>query len=130
MSKSRVAISKSGVAFLKERNSKYNAKKVTVDGITFASISESKRYPYLKMRLRAHEIKDLELQKKYLLQEAFTKNGKRYRKIEYVADFCYYDLKKDKYIVEDVKGVETKVFKIKKKLFEMRYPGLEITEVK
>ena len=35
------------------------------------------------------EISDLELQPRFLLQESFKKNGKTYRKIEYVADFAY-----------------------------------------
>lgn len=117
--------------FIPKQN-KYHAKKTTIDGITFDSLKESRRYTYLKMLLKAHEIKDLELQKKFLLQEAFTKNGKRYRKIEYIADFYYFDIKANKYIVEDVKGgkaTQTRVYLIKKKLFEKKYQDLELTEV-
>ena len=46
------------------------------------------------------------MQVKYELQEAFTKNGKTYRKIEYIADFVYYDNKLKKTIVEDTKGIK------------------------
>jgi hypothetical protein len=31
-----------------------------------------------------------------------------------------------KTVVEDVKGVETEVFKLKKKIFEYKYPNLEL----
>ena len=49
----------------------------------------------------------------------------------YVADFVYYDIFKGQKIVEDVKSEATKtqVYKLKKKLFEYRYPELEIKEV-
>lgn len=35
-----------------------------------------------------------------------------------------------KVIVEDVKGMETKEFKIKRKLFEYKYPSLELRIIK
>lgn len=103
---------------------KYNNKKVIVDDYIFDSIQESRRYKELKLLLRAGEISDLELQPRFLLQESFKKNGKTYRKIEYVADFKY--IEKGKTIVEDVKGYQTDVFKIKHKLFEKIYPELEL----
>lgn len=52
------------------------------------------------------------------------KGGKTFRKIEYVADFQYEQ--DGKIIVEDVKGMETDVFKLKKKLFEYKYKDLEL----
>lgn len=107
---------------------KYRNKKVQVDMYVFDSIAESKRYKELKLLERAGEIKDLELQPKFLLQESFKKNGKTYRKIEYVADFKY--IENGKTIVEDVKGMQTDVFKIKHKLFEKKYPDLELRIIK
>lgn len=68
---------------------KYRNKKVIVDDYIFDSIQESKRYKELKLLLRAGEISDLKLQPHFLLQESFKKNGKTYRKIEYIADFMY-----------------------------------------
>ena len=38
--------------------------------------------------------------------------------------------KDGRHIVEDVKGIETEVFKLKKKLFEYKYKDLEIKIVK
>ena len=103
---------------------KYKNRKVIVDDYIFDSIQESRRYKELKLLLIAGQIKDLELQPHFLLQEGFKKNGKTYRKIEYIADFKY--IENGKTIVEDVKGLQTDVFKIKHKLFEKKYPELEL----
>lgn len=68
---------------------KYKNKKTQVDMYVFDSIAESRRYKELALLEKAGEIKDLQLQPRFLLQESFKKNGKTYRKIEYVADFMY-----------------------------------------
>ena len=68
---------------------KYRNKKVQVDMYVFDSIRESQRYKELKLLERAGEISNLKLQPKLLLQDSFEKNGKTYRKIEYIADFSY-----------------------------------------
>lgn len=107
---------------------KYKNKKTQVDMYVFDSIAESKRYKELKLLEIEGEIQELELQPRFLLQEGFKKNGKTYRKIEYIADFMYEE--KGKVIVEDVKGMETKEFKIKRKLFEYKYPDLELKLIK
>lgn len=104
--------------------SKYRNKKVQIDRYVFDSIKEGQRYRELAILERAGKISNLELQPKFLLQESFRKNGKTYRKIEYVADFQY--IENGKTIVEDVKGVQTDVFKLKHKLFEKKYPDLEL----
>ena len=104
--------------------SKYNNKKTQIDMYVFDSVKEAKRYKELKLLERAGEISNLELQPRFLLQDSFKKNGRTYRKIEYVADFKY--IEKGKIIVEDVKGIQTDVFKIKHKLFEKIYPELEL----
>lgn len=107
---------------------KYRNKKVIVDDYIFDSIQESRRYKELKLLLKAGQIQDLELQPHFLLQESFKKNEKTYRKIEYIADFKY--IENGKTIVEDVKGLQTDVFKIKHKLFEKKYPDLELRIIK
>ena len=108
--------------------SKYRNKKVQVDMYVFDSIRESQRYKELKLLERAGEIRKLELQPKFLLQDSFKKNGKTYRKIEYIADFMY--CQGDKTVVEDVKGMQTDVFKLKHKIIEKRYPELELRIIK
>ena len=99
------------------RRNKYNAKKIKIDGHTFDSKREAERYCELKLFLRAGEIRNLVLQPRFLLQdEFFDKNEVKHKKIEYVADFFYID-KEGRNVVEDVKGVLTDVYKIKKKMF-------------
>lgn len=107
---------------------KYRNKKVQIDMYVFDSIAESKRYKELILLQRVGKITGLQLQPKFLLQESFRKNGKTYRKIEYIADFMYEE--NGKIVVEDVKGKETDVFKLKRKLFEKRYPALELRIIK
>lgn len=107
---------------------KYKNKKVQIDMYVFDSIAESRRYKELALLQRTGKITELQLQPKFLLQESFKKNGKIYRKIEYIADFMYEE--NGKIIVEDVKGKETETFKIKRKLFEYKYRGLELKIIK
>ena len=109
--------------------SKYHSKKTTIDGITFDSKKEAQRYVELKMLEKAGAISQLVLQPRFELQESFKKNGKTYRKIEYVADFMYRDNEQNVTIVEDVKGVKTDVYKLKRKMFEKVYKTLNITEI-
>ena len=96
---------------------KYHAKKTTVDGTTFDSRKEAERYKELKALERVGKIDRLELQPRFELQESFKHKGKTIRKIEYVSDFLYRDLSTLELVVEDVKGVKTDVYKLKKKLF-------------
>ena len=110
--------------------SKYRSKKTEVDGILFDSKIESKHYLKLKELEKQGKIKDLELQPCFELQPKFKKNGKTYRKIEYKADFRYFDIELDKIVIEDVKGLETSEFKLKHKMFEYKYPELELEIVK
>ena len=107
---------------------KYKNQKTQMDMYVFDSAREAQRYRELKLLEQAGEISNLELQPRFLLQDSFRKNGRTYRKIEYVADFKY--IEKDKTIVEDVKGLQTDVFKIKHKLFEKKYPELELKIIK
>lgn len=107
---------------------KYRNKKVIVDGKEFDSKREGNRYKELRLLERVGKISNLELQPRFLLQDSFKKNGKTYRKIEYVADFKY--IENGKTIVEDVKGMQTDVFKLKHKIFEKVYPDLELRIIK
>lgn len=108
---------------------KYYNKKVIVDGIKFDSKKEAKRYQELLLMQKYGLIKDLQLQVKYELQPSFKKNNKTYRKIEYIADFVYFDIKLNKCIVEDTKGFKTDIYMLKKKIFEYKYPNLSINEL-
>lgn len=112
-----------------DSKSKYKAHKTYVNGIVFDSRQEAKRYIFLKEKERVGSIKDLTLQPRFVLQPAFKKNGKTIRKIEYVADFRYWDCENKEDVVEDVKGFKTDVYNLKKKLFEYRYLSLNLREI-
>lgn len=114
----------------KKKSNKFGAVKTDLDGIKFDSKQESERYAQLKILEKSGLITGLKLQPKFMLQEGFIKLGKRYCPITYKADFAYYDVQKGQSVVEDVKGFETKDFKLKRKLFEYKYPDLTLTLVK
>ena len=108
------------------KKSKYKNKKVTYDGIKFASIKEARRYQELKLLLRAGAISDLRLQVPYELIPAQYINGKCVeRAVKYIADFVY--IENGKEVVEDAKGVRTDTYKIKKKLMLYVY-GIRLKE--
>tara|TARA_R110000787_G_scaffold217305_1_gene326148 strand:- start:226 stop:546 length:321 start_codon:yes stop_codon:yes gene_type:complete len=99
---------------------KYNAVKTTLDGITFASKAEAKRYAELKLLAEAGLIANLSLQPR------FNCVVNEHKICTYVADFLY--LESGKQVVEDVKGVKTPVYKLKKKLVEAIH-NIKITEI-
>ena len=103
---------------------KYHAKKTEVDGIVFDSKREAQRYCELKLLLKAGAITDLICQHEFTILPAFQKNGVKHRAITYKADFSY--IENGKRVVEDVKGVKTKEFRIKHKLFEYAFPTLTL----
>lgn len=105
------------------KESKYHNKRVTVDGITFDSVKEASRYQELRMLERAGEITGLVRQQKIEL----IPKTKLYRACYYVCDFIYYDKRENKTIYEDVKGVRTKEYILKRKLLYWRH-GIEIKE--
>lgn len=108
--------------------SKYGNKRTKIDGITFASKAEANRYLILKSREQAGEIQDLHCHPRFVIQESFWNEGNHVRAITYEADFEYY-LPDGVQVVEDVKGVETKVFKIKAKMFKKHYGHIKFRTI-
>lgn len=94
---------------------KYHNSRTVVDNIKFDSKKEASRYLELKMLEKAKKISNLELQVPFEIVPAIKINGRTNRKVVYVADFVYFD-ENGKRVVEDVKGVKTEVYKLKKKL--------------
>lgn len=92
------------------KRSKYGARKTVVDGITFDSMAEATRYGVLKVIQSAGLIRNLRLQVPYEI----TVNGQKV--CRYVADFVYEENNKE--VVEDVKGMKTPVYNLKKKLMK------------
>lgn len=111
--------------------SKYHSRKTLVDNIMFDSKAEAARYVVLKLMARAGEIKNLRLQPRYTIHDAFLafQDGKRYRKVEYVGDFEYWEVKNKRLICEDVKGIRTALYRLKRKMFLARYPGIYHEEI-
>ena len=100
---------------------KYNNKKVVIDGITFDSKAEGQFYEYLKELKEAGEVVTFELQPVFILQDGFVRyDGKKILPIKYKADFKveYKDGTED---VIDIKGMLTPEFKLKRKMFWKRY---------
>ena len=120
------------------RRGKYGAKKIEIDGITFDSKREARRYCELRNLERAGAITGLELQRKFELvptqrePSTFTKTGKERPgkvielSVSYVADFCY--MEGGALVVEDAKGVRTPEYVIKRKLMLSVY-GIRIKEI-
>lgn len=108
--------------------SKFHNKKTTIDGITFDSKMESNFYIFAKQLKADGKIKDFEMQVHYEVFPAFKKNGKTWRRIDYVADFVIHHFDGSIEVI-DVKGVETDVFKLKQKMFEYKYPDLVLQTI-
>ena len=102
---------------------KFNAQRVKADGYTFDSLAEHRRYCELKLLEKAGEIE------KIIVHPSFpiVVRGKNICYVE--LDFSYrirnpkrpFHLK-----YEDVKGFDTAVSKLKRKLFHACYPELEL----
>lgn len=116
-----------GISKSEPTKNKYHAQKTEVDGIKFDSKKEYSRWMHLKGVEQMGLISDLQRQVSFELQPKFTNNkGEPIKAINYIADFTY--TQDGKKIVEDVKGgkaTQTDVFKLKKKLFEYKYPEYE-----
>jgi len=89
----------------------------------FASQAEAKRYIALSIMARAGIISGLECQPSYPLIVAGQKVA------TYKADFRYREVATGETVVEDVKGVLTPVYRLKKKLVRALY-NIEIKEIR
>lgn len=113
------------------KRSKYGAVKTTVDGITFHSKREAARYRELALLVKAGEISQLLLQPRYgLWIKPFVREdvvpGELLLAGQYVGDFQYVTKAGEK-VVEDVKGMKTPVYRLKKRIMEALY-GFVIRE--
>ena len=122
---------------------KYKNKKVVVDGMSFDSKKEAKRYQELKMLERAGAIHDLQRQIKYVLipaqyeltSEVYVKGKEKgkpkigkliERECAYYADFVY--ICDGETVVEDTKGMKTPEYIIKRKLM-LYLHGIKVKEI-
>ncbi len=99
-----------------KKEPKYRNRPVRVDGMRFDSKREAQRWQTLVLLCKAGEYRDLERQKRHPLH---APNGAVVG--HYVSDFDYVDCITGATITEDVKGVETDIFKWKRRHFEAEY---------
>lgn len=96
-----------------QRTSKYNNHPTTVDGIRFDSKKEARYYEQLKIRVATGEVSY------FLMQVPLRLPGGT----RYVVDFLVFFTDPDRapeYV--DVKGIQTKLFRVKKREVEHHYP--------
>lgn len=110
------------------RNTKYHNSKITIEGQTYDSMKEYRRYLELIWLQKDGQIKDLQRQVKYLLipaqrepdsvgKRGGVKKGKLIEKeVAYYADFVYTDTATGEVVVEDTKGMRTKDYILKRKM--------------
>ncbi|MBO5663597.1 MAG: DUF1064 domain-containing protein [Clostridia bacterium] len=130
---------------------KYYSRKITIEGMTFDSKKEARRYRELRLLEKAGEVTDLKRQVEYeLIPAQFEEipTGETYKRgdrkgqpktkrvclelgVKYVADFTY-TTKDGETVVEDVKGYKGggaySMFTIKRKLM-LYVHGIRIREV-
>ena len=116
----------------RKKPNKYNARKTTVCGRTFDSKREAEIYLDLLSRKQYGEIVRIGFQPSYTLLAGFKDNqGNKQRAITYTADFfvTYADGRSE---VIEVKGVKTRDYLLRKKLFlhMMRETDIIFREVK
>lgn len=109
--------------------SKFGNRKTVFNGEVFDSLKEANRYRELLILQRTGKIKDLDRQVKFtLLPSQKDANGKTIeRPINYYADFVYTDTATNKRIVEDVKGMRTDAYILKRKIM-LAWFGIRIKE--
>ena len=107
--------------------SKYRAVRTEVNGITFASKREAKRFCELKMLEKAGEVINLELQPRFDL-EVLSPIGEVVKIGRYTADFRYQHFLRE--VVEDVKSPasRTEAYMLRKRHVEAQY-GIRIQEI-
>lgn len=100
---------------------KYKARPVTIDGIRFASQREGARYWSLKLLERSGKISALELQPVFVLAPGVLVPGEKRKRpaLRYFADFRYRD-SAGRVVVEDSKGKQTDVFRLKMHLLALQ----------
>jgi hypothetical protein len=108
---------------------KYGNRKTVVDGITFDSQWESEVYMILKDMKRCGEIADFERQVPYVLQDGYEAGRRKILPIIHKVDFKVV-LNNGGVELIEAKGFETETYKIKRKMFESRYPNIPYRVVK
>ena len=114
---------------------KFGSKKVLDDGYVFDSQKEHRRYCELKLLTKAGEITNLVVKpviklrigdRPILLRSERYPNG---RQAKYTPDFSYLCQKRGKLIYEDVKGMRTDSYVLRRGVVEAMLPGTQVDEI-
>lgn len=103
---------------------KYRAKPTEIDGVKFHSKREASRYVELKLMEQQGVIDRLELQPVYQI----SVNARPVCKV--ILDFRYFCRARNRHVVEDVKGYDTPVSRLKRKLVEAAYFPIKVEVIK
>ena len=101
------------------KKKKFYNKPVDFQGEHFDSKKEFDRYGVLRLLQRGGQIQNLRRQVKFVLLPAKKGKYRNERECAYIADFVYEQ--NGELIVEDVKGMRTKEYIIKRKLMLAKY---------
>lgn len=103
----------------KHKRTKYGAVRQKVDGYSFDSIKESKRYGELKLLEHIGQIQSLEVHPRYSLLVAGEKVG--------IVEFDFRYIENKETVIEDVKTTPTNtpISKLKRAIFEAMY-GMKV----
>lgn len=115
---------KLGIGTKPKAKRKYRNEPVVIDGIKFDSKAEGKRWCELVQLEKAGVIYNLRRQVWHELKSVNGAVACRYR-----SDFDYFDTSTGEPVTEDVKGIETRDFRLKAKLFRDQY-GREIRVIR
>jgi hypothetical protein len=103
---------------------KYGARKTVLDDWTFDSWAEATRYAMLAVQAKAGMIRNLVVHPKFPIEVHGV------QVCHYVGDFAYIEGQTPRQVVEDVKGVLTAVYSLKKRMFKAAYPQITLREVR
>lgn len=106
-----------------------NTRRKEVQGIQFRSTLEAEAWLVLQAWQQCGAITGLELQPKFLLQPRFIHQatGEKVRAMTYKADFSYRREDGERVVVE-AKGFRTEPYKMRRKLFLMKFQHLVFEE--
>lgn len=97
---------------------KYRNTKTEAYGMTFDSKAEARRYGELLMLENIYVIRVLRRQVPYELAPSVRLHGEKRKRpaLRYIADFEYFDVATGKTVVEDTKGMDTPMSRLKRHL--------------
>jgi hypothetical protein len=114
-----------------KKKKKFRNNPTEVDGVVFDSGFEARYYQILKGLERDGKIHDLDTQPEFDIYPTVRRKGlkKAIQKTKYIADFRFTRTSDSQVVVIEVKGKETAVWRLKKKMFLDQYRHLEFQVV-